>query len=422
MNRKSMWATVILSTATVLAAGGAWASGFGVRENCTEGLGTTFAGGGSLADTPCTVFNNPAGMTRLSGDQIELGITPAFFNINFHGSDSAGGIDGNNAARPTAAPAFYGVLDLSPDLKAGLAVTAPFGLPLKYTAAWSGRYLDVEANALSVDINPNLAYRINDRLSVGGGISVQYFDFTLIQAIDQSAIVGATVPDAYVHFKGHDWTVGYNFGVLYELSPDTRFGLTYRSGAEHHLAGGQHLEAVLAPLAPFLPSSSATVNFNTPPTTGFSVTHELMPEWTVVSDIQWTQWSRFKTLSILATPATSTTFNESYQDSWFTSLGVIYHPQGPWAYRGGFGWDQSPVVNHYRDVAVPDQDRYMLGTGLSYTYSANLTINAAYAHYFATNSSMNDSINNVDPTTGTKLNGNYSVSADYVSASVLYRF
>ena len=422
MNRKSLWMAALLSAAASLTAAAALASGFGVRENCTEGLGTTFAGAGSLADTPCTVFNNPAGMTRLSGDQIELGITPAFFNINFHGSDSAGGIDGNNAARPTAAPAFYGVLDLSPDLKAGLAITTPFGLPLKYTAAWVGRYLDVEANALSVDINPNLAYRINDHLSVGAGISVQYFDFTLLQAIDQSAVFRATVPDAYIHFKGHDWTVSYNFGLLYELSSDTRFGLTYRSGAEHHLRGGQTLEALLPPLGFILPSSTATVNFNTPPTTGFSVTHDLTPEWTAVSDIQWTQWSRFKSLTILATPTTSTSFNESYQDSWFTSLGVIYHPQGAWAFRGGIGWDQSPVVNHYRDVAVPDQDRYMLGAGLSYAYGPNLTINAAYAHYFASNSSMNDSINNVDPNTGTKLNGNYEVSADYVSASVLYRF
>jgi len=422
MNRGSIWTAVVLGATGCLSASMALAAGFGVRENCTEGMGTIFAGAGSLADTPCTVFNNPAGMTRLSGDQVEFGVTPTFYSINFHGSDSAGGIDGNNAAKPTPIPAFYGVIDLAPDLKAGLAITAPFGLPLKYTSAWAGRYLDVEANALSVDINPNLAYKITDQLSVAAGLSVQYFTFTLVQAIDQSAIAGVPLPDGSVRFKGHDWTVGYNFGLLYEFTAGTRVGLTYRSGMEHHLKGDQDFSAIVAPLSGFFPSTPASVNFSAPATTGFSITQDLTPEWTIASDIQWTQWSAFKTLTIAATPTTTTVFNESYRDSWFTSLGVIYHPEGVWTWRGGIGWDQSPVQNFYRDVAVPDQDRYMLGVGLSYAYSPNITISAAYAHYFAPNASINDSINNVDPITGTKLSGTYGLSADYISASLRYTF
>jgi len=35
---------------------------------------------------------------------------------------------------------------------------------------------------------------------------------------------------------------------------------------------------------------------------------------------------------------------------------------------------------------------------------------------------MNDSINSVDPNTGTKLPGTYQLSADYISASVRYQF
>jgi long-chain fatty acid transport protein len=422
MNRGPIWTAVVLGATACSMASGAWAAGFAVRENCTEGIGTIFAGGGSLADGPCTVFNNPAGMTRLTGDQVEFDATPTFYSLSFHGSDSAGGIDGNNGAKPTAVPAFYGVLDLTPDLKAGLAITAPFGLPLKYTSAWSGRYLDIESQALSADINPNLAYKITDRLSVAGGLSVQYFTFTLVQAIDQSAILGAPVQDGNIRFKGHDWAVGYNFGLLYELDPDTRIGLTYRSKMTHHLKGVQELSAIAPPLAGFLPSSRAMVSFNDPATTGISVTHALTPEWTLASDIQWTQWSTFKTLTITATPTTSALYNESYRDSWFTSIGVIYHPEGLWTWRGGFGWDQSPVVNRYRDAAVPDQDRYMLGVGAGYQWSPNLTVNAAYAHYFAPNASMNDSINNVDPNTGTKLSGTYQLSADYISASVRYQF
>ena len=85
-------------------------------------------------------------------------------------------------------PDIYGVTHLTPDLSAGIAVTSPFGLPVKYNSAWVGRYDVIQAEALTADINPNLAYKINDKLSVAGGLSAQYLTFELSTAINQSFI------------------------------------------------------------------------------------------------------------------------------------------------------------------------------------------------------------------------------------------
>jgi long-chain fatty acid transport protein len=420
MIRRLVWTSAIVGVGSLCAASDASASAFAVRENCTSGLGMAFAGAGSLADDVCTVFNNPAGMTRLVGTQLEGGLTPVFATINFHGSDTAGGNGGNNAGRPTAIPSLYGVTDITPDLKAGIAVTTPFGLPVKYNAQWAGRYLVIQSQALSADINPNLAYKINDKLSIGGGLSAQYLTFTLSQAVNQSAILGAPTSDALARFKGDNWAFGYNFGILAEPLPGTRIGLTYRSKIDHKLSGDQDFLGVSPFLGGLLTSGPATVDISLPATTGLSVTHEISPTWTVASDVQWSQWSAFKGVGINGTPTAY--FNENYKDSWFVSLGATYRLNDTWTLRGGIGWDQSPVENSNRDAAVPDQDRYMAGVGFGYKLTEQTSFDFAYAHYFATHASMNDSINNTDQITGTKLTGTYQLSLDYVSASVRFKF
>jgi long-chain fatty acid transport protein len=155
----------------------------------------------------------------------------------------------------------------------------------------------------------------------------------------------------------------------------------------------------------------------------------LTPTLTIISDVQWTQWSSFKGLGVNG--PVQQFFNLSYTDSWFTSLGLIYHePEGSWSnwtFRGGIGWDQSPIQNRYRDVAVPDQDRYMVGLGFGYKWSEKTSFDFGYAHYFATHASMNDSINNTAPSAipgapPIVINGTYQLSLDYVSASVRWKF
>ena len=63
--------------------------------------------------------------------------------------------------------------DASPDLKFGLALTAPFGLQTQYDSDWIGRYQAIRSDIATININPNVAYRVSDWLSVGGGPAIQ---------------------------------------------------------------------------------------------------------------------------------------------------------------------------------------------------------------------------------------------------------
>ncbi|HEX3971242.1 MAG TPA: outer membrane protein transport protein, partial [Stellaceae bacterium] len=164
----------------------AHASAFAVRENSSEGIGTIFSGDASAADDAATAYTNPAGMTELHGNHVEVGAVAVFPTINFHGSATTGGAptpgnNGDNAGRMGLVPNFYGVLDLSNQFRLGLAINTPFALSVKQNADWFGRYLGVESAILSTNINPGIAYKVNDKISIGAGVSAQWLQATVTQ-------------------------------------------------------------------------------------------------------------------------------------------------------------------------------------------------------------------------------------------------
>ena len=63
---------------------------------------------------------------------------------------------------------------LADDLAITLSITSPYGLETDYDSDWVGRYQALNSDLTTVDINPSLAYKVNDWLSVSGGVSLQY--------------------------------------------------------------------------------------------------------------------------------------------------------------------------------------------------------------------------------------------------------
>jgi long-chain fatty acid transport protein len=427
MNRFGGYVAWVLGFGSLFVASQALASAFAVREDSTEGLGTMFSGSASQADSAATAYDNPAGMTELHRNQVEAGAVLVFPTINFHGSATGAGgaaVPGNNGAnggRPAGAADFYGVLDLSDQLKLGIAINSPFGLVVKQNAGWYGRYLAIDSAVLSTNVNPSIAYKINDRLSIGGGLNAQWFQATLAQGFNQSAL-GAS--DALARFKGDDWGFGFNVGTLVKPWDGTKIGITYRSKVEHKLNGDLDFNNVAAPLAGVLKSGPATLDVSLPASTTLDVTQAITPALSISLGVQWTQWSTFKAVNFASTATTVAAVNESFSDSWFTSIGATYQWNDALTLRGGVGWDQSPVDDHYRTVSLPDQDRYMVGLGFGYKFNEALSLDGAYAHYFASAASMNGSINNTDnnPFGATVLQGTYQLSLDYISASIRYKF
>lgn len=418
---------VALTTLTALAGlGHAIAAGFMVRENSATAVGTAYAGAGSRAEAAETAFANPAGLTRLSGAEVESGATVILPSMEFRGGANVLGApipggNGGSLARGAVVPNLYWAFGITNRLKGGIAVTAPFGNGTEYDSTWAGRYLGIKTSAFSADINPNIAFRLNDALSVGGGVSAQYLKVDVSSAIAQFIIFGPGAPDAYYRFKAGDWAFGFNVGVLWKIEGGTRIGITYRSGIDHHSTGTLDFTGANPLLG--VVSGSASAKVRLPGTTGVSITRELSPNLSLSADVQFTQWGVFREV-IIESQNPPFVNEEHYRDSWLIALGGVYRLDQSWSLMAGIAWDQTPVTERFRAVTLPDTDRYLAGVGAGYRLTDAITLEAAYQHSFAlTHPSMNSSANNTDSFThAVVLHGTYRVDVNIVAFSARYRY
>jgi long-chain fatty acid transport protein len=288
----------------------AFASGFAIIEQSVPGLGSAFAGAAATAEDPTTIFFNPAGLTRLDGistSSAVYGIFPAarFKNEGstiFNGFPLIGN-NGGDAGVDALLPNFYAAVSLSDRLKLGLGVNAPFALATYYKNGWVGRYQGIESRLSTLNISPVIAYKLTNNLSVGGGVDIQYASAVLSNAIDFGLIGFAAglrtrpqTADGFVKIAGQDWSVGYNLALLYEPTPTTRVGLTYRSRVNHTLKGVADftVPAVAAPLTARgrFRDTDATAELKLPDSLSLAIRQEVSPKVALLADVTWTNWSR----------------------------------------------------------------------------------------------------------------------------------
>lgn len=407
------------------AAGEARASGFQLREQSSEGLGNAFAGSTAKAYNLSTVYYNPAGMTRLEGNQVAGSATWIAPVAKFSGTNTlsngtrTSGSNGGDAIKDAAVGAVYGMWDYRPDLKFGIAVTAPFGMRSEYEENWVGRYHALHSDVTNVNVSPSVAYRVNDSLSLGGGVQVGYVKARLSQALNLNALAPGS-GDGLAKLEGEDIGYGFDLGALYEFTPQSRIGINWRSSMKYTLDGEATFQkpTALAGVAS-LRNSDATADLTTPDMVSVGMYHELSPQWALMSDVSWTRWSTFDELRIKYKDGRADSVTEEkWNNSWFFSLGATYTVDEKSKVHFGVAYDQTPVEDKYRTARIPDSSRYWLSAGYSYDFSPNLQSNIGYTYIFADKASINEA---GSASVGT-LTGEYDAHVNIISASLVVKF
>lgn len=404
------------------------ASGFQLREQSSEGLGNAFAGSTAKAYNLSTIYYNPAGMTRLEGNQVAGSATYIMPVAKFEGQSTLGGgaISGNSggdAIKDAAVGAVYALWDYSPDLKFGMAVTAPFGLRSEYDEGWVGRYHAVHSQITDINFTPSVAYRVNPNLSLGGGVQIAYTKARLTNDINLTALTGGALPgDGRAIIEGDNIGFGGDVGVLYEFSPKTRAGVNYRSQISHKLEGDAKFQATAtqkAVLGVNLRDTAASADLTTPDTVTFGLYHEIDPQWAVMSDIAWTNWSTFKELRVkYDSGRADTVVDESWSDTWFFSLGTTYTMDQHNKFHFGVAYDQAPMDDEHRTARIPDANRYWLSAGYTYEFNPNFNANIGYTYIFADKAKINEASSSGSGL----LTGEYEAHVNIISASVVVKF
>jgi long-chain fatty acid transport protein len=417
--RKKHLAGLAVGAAFAGTAGGTYAAGFQLTEQNASGLGNAYAGQSAAAQDASTIFFNPAGMTRLPGRQVvgavnlikpsatfnNTGTTPAISTITGAGPFALNG-NGGDAGDLAFVPNAYLSWQLSSQAYVGVGINAPFGLKTDFDSNWMGRFHALKSEVKTINVNPSVAFKVNEAISLGFGLNWQRIEAELTKAVNYSFLASAgALPGVPNNTEGsnkieaNDSAWGYNLGVLFKAGSKTDIGLAYRSSMNYTLSGTVGFQgrpaAVQATLGiPTVANQAGdgaiTANVKLPATFSAAVKHQINAMWDVLADATWTQWSSLQSLDIVRSNGfllESTPFR--WRDTWRFGLGANYHLNEPWTIRFGVAYDQTPTSDTFRTPRVPDQSRTWVALGAQYRVSRAGAIDVGYAHLFVRDASVN---------------------------------
>lgn len=398
------------------------AGGFAVREQSTVFLGSAFAGaaaGGSLG----SMYWNSAATAQFDGLNTESSYTlilPDAENTvtsigGFPVSVAAPGVNPSSGdiGIDALVSSSYAAYKLTNDMWVGLALNAPFGLGTKpEDLNYAGSALGRTTKFFSLNANPTLAYRIAPGVTVGAGIQIEWGRGKL-----QFGAPGGPTSQ----FKGDDFAFGATAGILVEPVAGTSIGLGYRSRLTHKLEGNfDTFVPAGAPGAgtPFRVGAVGEVKL--PDIVTLSLRQVVTPDFRLLGTVEWTNWSRFDYLTLTAdAPVGTIPIPAKWDDGWFFSAGGEYDYSSQITLRGGVAYEISPTDDPTkRFTSIPDNNRIWLNAGLSYKWSEDTTIDAAYSHIFI----QDGGFLRHPPTNLTPIAGVSEASIDLISVGMRTRW
>ena len=428
-HRTKITVSTLVITGSIFLGTAAHGAGFALMEHSAAGIGRAYAGGAAGAELESSIYYNPAGIAGADSASFVVGSHLLMTSVDFDGGSQypalggapLSGGDGGEAGVSTVIPNIYLVSPVSEDVTIGLGIFVPFGLSVEYNEGWVGRYHALESSVETININPTVAWQVNEKLSIGAGFSAQYAEATLSSAIDFGTIAGVApgMLDGKGEMNGDDWGYGFDVGVIYAFSPECSLGLTYRSAIEHKLKGKATFD-VPAPVAGIqamgvFVNTQGSAEIELPAAASLGGIKKLGDDFAVMFNLTWTEWSSFDELRIdYDSHQPDSVTDESWKDTWLATIGGEYYATEEWTLRVGAAFDESPVPDtEHRTPRIPDSDRVWLTTGFGYRASENIVLDFGYAHVF-----FDDSEINLVSATGDNLAGDYEGSADVFSVQL----
>lgn len=399
------------------------AAGFALIEQNASGLGNAYAGSAAVAENASTIFYNPAGMTQLQARELSAGISLVKPSFKFQDQGSsvgalAGTGTGGDGGTLGVLPNAYLSYALNKDLYLGLGVGAPFGLATEYDAPWLGAAQSTSFDIKTYNVNPSLAYRVNDKVSLGVGLNWQRIEAEYVRRVAVSSPTTAATP-LTMTLDDNAW--GWNVGALFTLSPATKIGMSYRSTVKYDLTGQIDIAAPLA-----ASSSGAKADLELPDMFILSATQQLSDRWKLLGDVSWTGWSTIPKIDVIRTtlaPGTiAQTLDSDFRDTWRVALGGTYTYSDSMRLKLGIAYDQTPVKGAAtRLVALPDNNRLWFSAGAQWQAGKGSTLDVGATYLYMKDAQIDNDQTSAVPSRG-RVTGTFEDSAWLLGAQYSMAF
>jgi long-chain fatty acid transport protein len=400
--QKTLIARVLPAAMLALASGTASAAGFQLLEQNASGIGNAYAGSAAVAENASTIYFNPAGMTQLQAREMSAGLSLVRPSFKFTDQGSSAGVLSGNAQDAgdwAALPNAYLSWALNKDLYLGVGMGAPFGLVTEYNRDWIGSAHSIKFDIKTININPSIAWRVNEKVSLGFGLNWQRMEAEYVRRagiVDLPAGAGGVLiprplSQSFATLDADDDSWGWNVGALFTVSDATKVGVSYRSKIKHELEGSLALTGP-DPVFNSVGSSGANASVELPDTFIFSVAHKLDPKWELLGDVSWTGWSSVDKVDIMrSSGALAQTLDTDFQDTWRVALGANYQLNDAWKLKFGVAFDETPVKNpEKRLTSLPDNDRIWFSFGGQWKPSKSSALDMGVSYLYVDDTKINN--------------------------------
>jgi long-chain fatty acid transport protein len=341
-----------------------------------NGTDTGYAGAGlaARAGDAGTVFTNPAGMTRFEKTTFLAGVTPLYIDATFNSDHdtTATGPD-KGVYEPFSGGSFAVIIPMGDKLRFGLSIQNNFGLALEWDDKWVGRHEVTQAAIIAPQLQPTVAYKVNDWLSIGAGAAM-----TLGYLEDEAKVnnLDPSLGDGRLKYDATDFAVQGNFGVMIEPSEKTRIGLRYLTETDLDFKSQIYMTGVGPEIAEQLKDvNKLDLGLKMPQSLMAGIFHQFNDQWAFLGSVGWDDWSEFSRVHV---KVDGTGVNQvvyaDFDDTWHFGVGAQYQYTPKWMLTGGFSYDSSIATDSNRPMELPLGAMYRYGLGFKYQKSDKVTL------------------------------------------------
>jgi long-chain fatty acid transport protein len=358
----------------------ALAGGASLYEISTPDVGLASAGYAAGAQDASTLFKNPAGMSILNGPQLNSSLQVLYGNVQFQGNSktTTTGGNGQNAIGALPGASLFITYPVTEKLTVGFGSFSYFGLSEDYGDHWAGRYYLQKGTLLGMSLMPAASFKVNDWLSIGGGLNAMYGYLDGEVAVNN--VIG---PDGQMKINNHQWGFGGNAGILIQPRPGTRIGVNYLSQVNLDFSAKPGFTGLGPGLSVLLANPpQLNMGMTVPQSVMAGVYQELNDQWALLADVGWQNWSQFGEVEVgidpTSKPGHNFTTNLHFDDTWHGAIGAEYKASEQWRFTGGFAYDTSAVSDANRSVVLPVGQAFRYGLGAFWKVSQSVDLGAAY--------------------------------------------
>lgn len=372
------------------------AAGFQLAEYSATGLGRAYAGEAAMADNASAQWRNPAMLTYLEGTQVSVGAIYVNPNLDVKGKTRfvTGELrsKSDDFANDAVIPNLFISHRYNDKLAAGLAFGTNYGMETELGTDFTAAHFGNEASITTVEANLNIGYQLTETVSVGGGVRYVMGEGSFGATVpSQTAALSPLVNegDTLKYMEGDDEAWGWQVGTAWQMTPNHRIGVSYKSavdlklegyatGLGFGLMGGQREDGYM--------------NLSLPATAELASYHQISERLALHTSFNWTDWSSFEKLEAkLDTLGTQMVKVENWEDNYRFAVGATYQVDSKLAVRTGVAYDTSAVNDKNRTITIPETDRTWLSLGASYDFTKQFTLDGGFTYIIAKDAPITES-------------------------------